>query len=374
MPTRYRSLLVLLIVLAPVYIGADKACVVVPRPDTLVAVPSIRVQGMLQDEARNTVDGRVQLRVNGVPLATVNTASGGFVFDNVPLRVGANVIDGVTMRQVGGTQVPGTFLAQRVQRKTDLEPRGTQPYFLNFSDPGYQQQVRDFIRLTVNATLSDAQLNTLLQQVNERVRERFRDSYERTGLDIVLVNTPPTANSGISQIFFNGTTANPDTPFGLAPLDYRNTNKQQTGNVFMLVIRRSFVDAQQLLLATPARRTDTPERRAIDLGNILSKAGIHELAHTFGLVASGPQLLDGCGGHNCPEADFDAINNMLDPSRSVRIPNQDPAFVNRFDRGVFFMDVQRTAAADFGSSSATMRVEQLPIFNSFNFSYLDILH
>jgi hypothetical protein len=373
MLTRFRSLLVLLVVLAPVYTGADRACVVTPRPDTLVAVSSIRVQGMLQDEARNTVDGRVQLRVNGVPLAAASTTSGGFMFD-VPLSVGVNVIEGTTARQVSGTQVPGTFLALRVQRKTDLEPRGAQPYFLNFSDPAYQQQVRDFIRLTVDATLSAAQLNTLLQQVNERVRERFRDSYERNGLNIVLVSTPSTAGSGISQIFFNGTTANQDTPFGQAPLDYRNLNKQQTGTVFMAVLRRSFVDARQLLLATPARRTDTPEQRAIDLGNILSKVGIHELAHTFGLVASGPQLLDGCAAHNCPEAQFDAVNNALDPSLGVRVRGQDPDFVNRFDRGAFFMDVQRTAAADFGSASATMRIEQLPVFNSFNFGYLDILH
>ena len=355
--TRLPALPSMLVVLAPFYLGADINCAGAPLSDTLVATSTTQVEGVLLDQSLLGVDAEVQLRVNGVPVPPVNTVAARYVFSDVPLTIGANVIDVVSVRQAGETQITSEPRIFRIQRKTDLVDRGTQPYFLDFSDPAYQQQVKDFIALTVNAPLSNDQLNALLEVVNNRIRERFRASYELLGLRIFQVDTPGTPGSEVSTIFFDGANEDTDGVFGRAPLDYRNRNKEQTGRVFMLNVRRFYVDMNALFLGTPALRTDTPERRAIDLGNILSRAAVHELNHTLGLVTEGPQFLDGCdSSHNCLA--FDDAN----------------PFANRFQSGAFFMDVDRSAAVDFGSASATMRMEFLPVQNGFNFGYLDILH
>jgi hypothetical protein len=302
------------------------------------------------------VDGKVQLRVNGLPLPPVSTDATRYVSD-VPLAFGVNFIDGFTMRQVGDTQVTGQVPMIRIQRyagAVELVDRGIQQYFLDFRDPAYQQQVRDFISGTVATQLSSEQLDALLEQVNDRIRERFRASYVQLGLRIVEVDAP---GPEVSEIFFDGVTADPDTAFGRAPLDFGNRSKRQIGRVFVATIRQFFLDRSLIFLATPARLADTPEQRAIDLGNILAQVGVHELNHTLGLVADGPVFLDGCDdSHNCPAFD------------------RDNPFANRFESGLFFMDVDRTVASDFGSFSATMRIEKLQVQNSFNLGYLRILH
>jgi hypothetical protein len=353
MITRFQSLVVLLVVLAPFYMGADAACVASPLQDTLVGTSTVQVEGFIFDENLNRTDGQIMLQVNGVPLPPVSTEGGRYVSE-VPLELGVSLIDGSSVRQAGETEITGQLPVLRIQRRDDLVDRGTQQYFLDFRDPAYQQQVRDFIAQTVDRPLSPEQLDALLEQVNNRIRERFRVSYSLLGLRIVEVGAP---GPDVSEVFFDGVTADPNTPFGRAPLDYGNRIKRQIGRVFVARIRQFFLDRGLIFFATPARSTDTPEQRAIDIGNLLSGVGVHELNHTLGLVADGPELLDGCDtSHNCPAFD------------------RDNPFANRFDSGRFFMDVDRTAASDFGSASATMRIERLMVQNPFNFGYLKILH
>jgi hypothetical protein len=357
---RFRTLGCLLVAAAalgaaPLLAAAqDEARITAPPSDGLVATRSIRVEGMLRDMAGNPVDGQVQLRVNGTALPWVDTVAGRYVYEDVALAVGVNVFDGTTRRMASGTAVAGQIPATRLQLRTDLVDRGSQPYFLDFRDPGYAQQARDFISLTVDTPLSPAQLDALVEQVNDQVRKRFRETFELQGLRISEVREP---GPGVTRVLFDGTNPSRDGRFGEAPLDFRNQNMQQTGRIFVVNIRRSFVDNNQLLVATPARRTDTPEVRAMDLGNILAKAGVHEFGHTLGLVAAGMNGLDGCNGaHNCEP--FEMANPL----------------VNRFELGRFIMDARRSAAADFGSLSAQRRVEFFPVYNQFNSGYLQIIH
>ena len=344
----------LVVGLSPFYLGADAACRRTPGADSIVVTDSIRVAGSLRDETNTAVDAEVTLRVNGVPLPPANTVSAQFDFPNVPLAVGPNVIEGTSRRLQNGSLVLGEIPPVRVERKTDLFDRGSQSYFLDFRDPAYRAEVIDFISRTVSTPISAADADRLFAQVNARIRERFLASYEERGLRIFEVGA---LGTGVSRVLFDGTQTRPDGRFGEAPLDYRNLRREQTATVFVPSIRSSFVDRSAIFLATPARRSDTPERRALDLGNILSRVGIHELGHTLGLVASGPQQLDGCeGAHNCPSFD-----------------DQNP-LANRFQLGDFFMDARRTAAADFGSRSPTMRIEFFPVFNNYNRAYLGIIH
>ena len=358
---RHYLFLGLLVLLSPWYLGVDSACVTVPPPDGIVAGSPVSVEGAVLDEDGNAVNATVRLRVNGAALAPVAAIDGRFV-TTASARVGTNFIEGTTTRTVGTQTVQGTIARQRFERKTDLVDAGRQLYFLDFTQPEFQAQIRMFLSRTLSTPLSTAQLNTLRNQVQLEIGEQFQDVYERSGLRVVRANAP---GANVTTIRFDGRETRDDGRFGEAipqpgatlQVDYLSTAKNQLALIFGLSIVRFYVDQQALFWGTPARATDSPEQRATDIANIFARTGIHELAHTLGLVAEGAQRLNGCNNsHNCPA--FDDANELT--ARAT-----DP-----FN----FMTVERSSNVDFGSTETTRRVPRLSQFNNFNLSYLRIIH
>ena len=346
-----RLLIASLVALSPFYLGVDKACVSVPADDSLVNRGTIEVRGALQDEDGQLVDGQVQLSVNGVAQPWVNTTDGLYVYPSVTARPGTNLLDGITRRTVRGMQVSGTIQRSRFERRDDLVDRGEQRVFLDLDGPPFHARVREIISQTVDTPLSLDQMNALVVQAEDQIRLRFRETFEERGLRIRLVAA---AGTDVTTIFFDGV-PNEDTALGRAPIDFLNSNKQQRGNVFVARFKQIFVDDGRLLTETPARRTDSPSQRAIDVGNVLSATAIHELGHTLGLVREGDQGLNGCdGSHNCVAFDqANGTNRALD---------------------IHFMTTRRTTKSHFGSLDRDVRMPFKVDFNSFNRSYLEIIH
>jgi hypothetical protein len=116
------------------------------------------------------------------------------------------------------------------------------------------------------------------------------------------------------------------------------------------------VDDNRLINQTAATKNDTIAQRVIDVGTFIGRTAVHEFGHSLGLTNEGN--LHGCEGtHNC-EA-YDAAN----PS-------------DRFDNGHYIMDPgpKSTIWARIGQANSTERKAKVPKFNSYNKSYLNIIH
>lgn len=343
----------------PLLMGVDKGCVTQPTIDTIVTTSSVAIKGTINEldsggTLVGTRDGKVRLKVNGVDQAWVSTVSKVWTYSSVGLNTGVNTISGSTQRTVGSTTINGTLDAFILERKTDLVSRGEQKVFLDFSDSGIATQLKAIANHTLNGPLSAADQTAFVDGVKAKVTSYFKEAYK--GMKITVVTA---AGTDVTTVKFRG--EDKCSLYGESPGDYKNSNKQQECKIYVGSFKCACVDDDRLLTETPARKTDTMTVRINDIGTFIGRTAVHEFGHSLGLTAEGDTKLHGCDGmHNCDA--YDTAN---------------PA--DRFNSGHYIMDPgpKSGLCARIGldcSEGTTTRVAKKPRFNSYNRSYLKIIH
>jgi hypothetical protein len=343
--------LLMLLAFVPMIVGAgDFACVVTPSADSIVVTSPIPISGLLLDGNLNQVNGDVALNVNGVNLPVVSTTNSTWAYPAVGLNVGTNMFWGSTLRFTPAGPEQGGVAPFMLERRTDLIASGLQNVFLDFNSTQFDNLMRQIAVATLEPDPSPAQLQAFPEAVRTSLREYFDLAY--FGNNVVRV---PANGPNVHRINFDSVNIMPNL-FGNSPINFNNTNKTQTSNVFVTTFKTSVVDENQLIAGTPAELSDTMAQRAGDIGVLIGRTAVHELGHSLGLVVEGANLLKGCeGSHNCLA--FDDANPLA----------------NRFDVGHFVMDPGPRSLffARAGFANQTDRnPRQLPVFNNYNKSYI----
>ncbi len=342
---------------AATMMGMDRGCVSAPTTDTISTSAAVTVKGTINqvNDATGafiaTVDGSTRLSVNGAFRPWVSTVDKTWQDVGVPLNLGVNVISGQTKRQVGAAWVNGDLAQFIVERKNDLVNRGQQKVFLDWSAAGIDNQIKAMATHTLNGPLSAADLNNFVASVKAKVTSFFNSTYSATQVTLVAA-----AGAETHTVKFFG--EDRCDLYGESPGDYRNGNKTQQSNIYIGTFKCVVVDDDRLLTSTPALKTDSVAQRVTDIGTFIARTVTHELGHSLGLTADGEAALHGCEGmHNC-------------------ITYDDTHPSNRFDDGHFIMDPGPRSQiwARIGVKSATDRTARAPVFNSYNRSYLKVLH
>ena len=391
-----RTAAALLLAASPFLMGADRSCVRELPADSIVVESAIPVSGFVLDESSQRVAAQVELRVNGVSQGLVDAdLNGDFIYPSVPLALGRNVLTGTTQRLVDGQLVTGSLVRQLVTRRDDLLFRGRQDVCFEYT-PLADQRLDEI----ANGSLAGAPFAPeALTEFRAAVKGHIDQIFDRiyAPFDVRRIASCPVAGDVVRVRFED---ADPvlapnafGTSFDLLNLaasvpDFNNQIKQQTVRVFVGRFKQLIVDDGQLLSETPATLADAPSDRARQVARGIARTAAHEVGHTLGLVLHTTFLqdlaaelgipvqtleqvalslgltlplpdLEGCQtGHNCPDVDL-----------------ADSA-ARRFNRGFFVMDAGPGVEtfARFGFGSRTNAQEVLAGFNSFNTSYLRILH
>ena len=348
--------------------GADSGCVSRPTPDTIVTTGTVKIQGNIMelDSSGEFValhDGKVTLNVNGTNLASVTTVNKEWTYASVALKVGINRIKGTTSRSQGGTTINGTIPEFVLERRTDLSATGEQKVFLDWSDAGTADILKDIAKLSLSPTPSAADLDAFAANVKDGIKIFVENAYKGTNVTIVGSTGP-----NVHVIKFVGTSYSTCGLYGQSPGDFKNTIKAQTSKVYL----NSFKCQAQpltpggtdspLLTKTPARSTDTLAQRVRDISVFIGRTAAHEFGHSLGLTEEGEAGLHGCEGmHNC-------------------LTYEGGLPVDRFDDGHYMMDpgprsklYARIGQAHSGETSSTGRKEKLPRFDAYGLSYLKIV-
>lgn len=342
-------------VLAVLLMGTDKGCVTQPVTDTIVTTNAATVKGNIAEyNASGTLvalrDGKARLKVGAAWQPWVNTASQVWT-QNITLVAGVNKISGQTQRTAGGVTINGTVPEFILEYKTDLSSRGTQQVFLDWSDAGIDDKLKEIARHTLEPDPSAAQQTQFVADVKAGVASFFQQAYN--GLNVTLVGA---AGTDVHTVKFHGDNDSCGL-YGSSPGDYKNQNKQQTSNIWIDAFRCTVVDDDRLLTETPARTTDTLAVRVGDIATFIGRTAAHETAHSLGLTHE--TNLHGCEGmHNCEGYD-----------------DTNPA--DRFNSGHYIMDPgpKSELHARIGQANSTLpRKAQRPVFNRYSKSYLDIIH
>ena len=334
-----------------------KGCVYNPvQKDTLSTAATVQIQGTITEfnDAGKFVKnytGQVRLKKNGVYVSDwQNTDGTSWDYPSVALSSGMNIFNGdVRFQNASGAWVNGVIPSILIEKKTDLSSRGEQKVFLDWSDSNVDALIKDMATKTLDHVFTDAELNTFVADVKSRIVSFFNSAY--TGTKVSLVNA---AGTDVHTMKFMSTDR--CDFYGESPGDYRNQNKTQTSNIYIGTFHCIVVDDNSLISDTAAAKTDTVAQRVNDLGVFIGRTVAHELGHSLGLADE--TNLHGCEGmHNCEAYD------VTNPS-------------DRFDNGHYIMDPggKSTMWARIGVESSTTRNAQLPKFNSYNRSYLDIIH
>ncbi len=339
-------------------IGATfKGCVYNPaQKDFLTTDGTVQLQGTITEfnDAGKFVKnypGQVRLKRNGTYLsAWQNTDGTVWDYPSVALVNGVNTLNGdVRFQNASGVWINGQIPSLLIERKTDLSARGDQKVFLDWSDTKVDTLIKDMAQKTLDKTFTAAELNTFVSDVKNRVVTFFNAAYSGTSVTLVAA-----AGTDIHTIKFDG--ADRCDYYGQSPIDYKNQTKTQTSNIYVGTFHCVVVDDNRLVNGTAAEKSDTVAQRVNDLGVFIGRTATHELGHSLGLTDE--SNLHGCEGtHNCEAYD---VSNPSD----------------RFDNGHYIMDPgpKSTIWARIGVESSTTRNAQVPKFNSYNQSYLDIIH
>ncbi len=296
-------------------------------------------------------NGQARLKKNGAYVTGwVDTVSGSYKFENVALSDGVNVFSGdVRFQDTNGVWQTGVIPEVLVEKKTDLSSRGSQKVFLDWSDAGIDELIEEMGEHTLSHAFTAAELDQFSTDVKTKVQNVIATAYN--GMSIQFVNA---GGADVHTIKFYGDER--CDLYGESPGDYKNQNKTQTSSIYIATFHCVVVDDNRLLNQTAAVQADTVAQRVIDLGNFIGRTAAHEMGHSLGL--SSESGLHGCEGmHNC-EAYDDA-----NPS-------------DRFDDGHYIMDPgpKSSIAARIGQANSTERKTKVSKFNSYNKSYLNIIH
>jgi len=342
-----------LLALVPVILGADSARVVKPAPDTLVVGSATSVTGIYVDETGNAVDGEIDILANGVDMGPVRTVGGVWSYPSVPLQLGLNIFTGSTLRLTPEGASSGSLAPFLLEQRNDLVARGRQDVFLDFADPEFDGLMREIALATLEPDPAPERLDAFAALVREEIGRYLDLVY--SGNDVVRVDA---MGPEVQRIHFDSTTLAPGL-FGESPLDFLNERKDDVSTIYITTFKTTVVDENLLLIATPALESDSLEQRARDVATLIGRTAAHELGHSLGLVVATERGLKGCGGsHNCPAYD-------------LRLP-----LANRFEDGHFIMDPGEQSAlfARAGFANRIERAPRLPVFNSYNKSYIGHIH
>jgi len=352
---RFSKLLVLVGAISS--IGAYRGCVFEPlEKDFITTNASINLQGTISEfnadgKWLKNYPGEVRLKKNDIYITNWQATDGTvWKVENVAIQNGINTIEGdVRFKNASNTWVNSTIPEFLVEKKTDLTSQGVQKVFFDYSAANIDEQIKSMGENTLNHTFTAAELDQFVVDVKAKIRSIFISAYN--GTNIQLVNA---AGTDIHTIKFSGNTR--CDYYGESPLDYKNLTKAQTSNIYLGTFKCIVVDDNRLLNSTAATKDDSIAQRVADIGTFIGRTVVHELGHSLGLTDEGN--LHGCEGtHNCEG--YDASN----PS-------------DRFDDGHYMMDPgpKSTIWARIGQANSSTRKAQVPRFNSYNKSYLGIIH
>lgn len=399
-PPRLFALGGLLLGAAPLLMGADRGCISSHPADVIVTQKTQNIEVKLTQDG--TVDGTVELFLDGVSKGVGQTSGGKYTYPNVELSLGTHELTGKTSQVVNGQTVDGEIARQAIHYKDDLWDSGGQEVMFYWGPVG-QQRLREIAKASLQGPLSEADLQRFVAGVKDRTRARFIELY--SPYNVVLVDQPSSDSSGVVTVVFEdadvmltalGTNIaapvwDPNNIARSIP-DYNNLEKTQTVRVFIGAVKKYLIDEEggNLLNKTAARKTDSLDLRIRDISVALGDIAVHEVGHTLGLVAErdiavsvAQQLL------NDPDfppevarqiADYFFIPRDLPDLGGCRAghscPNTDAPGSDHFDSGYYIMDPGEltSAASLIGlTDDKTTRVEKLAKWDNFCASYLSIV-
>lgn len=296
-------------------------------------------------------NGQARLKKNGSYVTNwVNTVSGTYKFENMALSSGVNVFTGdVRFQEANGVWKIGVIPEVLVERKTDLSSRGTQKVYLDWTDSKNNNLIKEMGEETLNHSFTTAELDQFVVDVKNKIRNFIGSSYN--GVNIQFVSA---SGTDVHTIKFYGDER--CDLYGQSPGDYKNQTKQQTSSIYTATFHCVIVDDNRLINNTAATKNDTVDQRVTDIANFIGRTAAHEMGHSLGLTSEAH--LHGCEGmHNCEAYD-----------------NANPS--DRFDNGHYIMDPgpKSNIAARIGQANSSERKTKTSKFNSYNKSYLKIIH
>ncbi len=312
-----------------------------PANDRLTMSSAINVAGSASPDGES-----VEVSVGGAPPLTASVAGGRWSIDNLNLVVGVNSIEARIQDKSDTVMV--------IRGGDNVEKRPPQKVFFLWND-GVDQELKKLAQGSLDAQLSESQLDTFVSRAKARAVEVFSAAYKSTDVQVVPAAGPDVHTISMMSI--------EDTLFGQSPPDCGNKKLKEISEVHVGTYRREMV--KRFKDWGPMLKSDALPVRIEDVGQALGRTSAHEIGHSLGLVGGAGDTkcvwMDGCDdGHNCDS--FDDTN----------------ALANRFDDGWHIMDPggKTMHNARLAEPDADQRAAQrVPSnFEAFGASYLSVLH
>jgi len=328
-----------------------------PEPDQVVRSHQLVLSGhAVAEDGPNmvSISRKLSSAANSTEIAQAMLDGNGDWTATVPLVPGTQLL---VVTLAGATdQILVTRAGDAIGRQP---PQKVRLQWVNGTDE--KQQVDRQIRLVAERTLdpppAEPQLSAFVDDVKGRVRQLFVERFQGVANLVVVDQDGP----DVHTVNFLATD---DGLFGQSPFDCGSVSRNEATEVHVGTYRRSMSNLGQW---KPMQRGDLPSVRAEDLARCLARTAAHEVGHSLGLVGD-PAVpawkclwMRGCEeGHNC----F-SITDTFD-------------IADRFDDGWYLMDSgpRTTNRARLGEEFESRRslVRRAPVFNTFNRSYLQIVH